>query len=140
MNTPPSLIDLLFVITPHSLLLDIAGPAEAFRLANLHRVRRGVAPRFHLRFASHEPKAVTSVGLPLADLESLPQTLNSPTWVVLVGQPSARANEVTPSSAATAQWLSRTLRDQLDAKDTPHRLITICSGTLLAARAGLMDD
>jgi transcriptional regulator GlxA family with amidase domain len=36
--------------------------------------------------------------------------------------------------------LSRTLRDQLDAKDTPHRLITICSGTLLAARAGLMDD
>ena len=29
-------IDLLFVIAPHSLLLDIAGPAEAFRLANLH--------------------------------------------------------------------------------------------------------
>ena len=27
-------IDILFVIAPHSLLLDIAGPAEAFRLVN----------------------------------------------------------------------------------------------------------
>ena len=45
------LIDLLFVIAPHSLLLDIAGPAEAFRLANLHRDARGQPPRFRLRFA-----------------------------------------------------------------------------------------
>ena len=45
------LIDLLFVIAPHSLLLDIAGPAEAFRLANLHREERGLPPRFRLRFA-----------------------------------------------------------------------------------------
>jgi len=45
------LIDCLFVIAPQSLLLDIAGPAEAFRLANLHRERRGQAPRFRLRFA-----------------------------------------------------------------------------------------
>src|SRR4029079_17866884 len=69
MNAPAALIDLLFVIAPHSLLLDIAGPAEAFRLANLHRARRGLPPRFHLRFTSHAPKALTSVGLPLASLQ-----------------------------------------------------------------------
>ncbi len=40
------LIDLLFVVAPDSLLLDIAGPAEAFRLANLHRHARGQPPRF----------------------------------------------------------------------------------------------
>ena len=45
------LIDVLFVIVPHSLLLDIAGPAEAFRLANQHRELRGLSPRFRLRFA-----------------------------------------------------------------------------------------
>lgn len=134
------MIDLLFVITPHSLLLDIAGPAEAFRLANLHRVRRGQEPCFHLRFASHASKAMTSVGLPLAELEPLPQTLSSPTWVVLVGQPSARVSDVTPSIVATAQWLNRTLHELLNAEDPPHRLITICSGTLLAARAGLVDN
>ena len=51
MITRADLIDVLFVIAPHSLLLDIAGPAEAFRLANLHRERRGLPPRFRLRFA-----------------------------------------------------------------------------------------
>ena len=140
MNAQSSLIDALFVIAPHSLLLDIAGPAEAFRLANLHRARRGLPPRFHLRFASHAPKTLTSVGLPLADLEPLPKLLSATTWVVLVGQPSARVNEVTPAIDATARWLSRTLREHVYAKRTPHRLITICSGTLLAARAGLVDN
>ncbi len=135
-----SLIDVLFVIAPHSLLLDIAGPAEAFRLANLHRARRGLAPRYQLRFTAHAPKTLTSVGLPLADLEPLPQSLSSATWVVLVGQPSARVNEVTPAIVATAHWLGCTLREPLHAKNTPHRLITICSGTLLAARAGLVDN
>jgi transcriptional regulator GlxA family with amidase domain len=134
------LIDVLFVIVPSSLLLDIAGPAEAFRLANLHRMRRGLGPYFHLRFASHEPKALTSVGLPLAELEPFPEALSSPTWVVLVGQPSGRVNDVTPPIVATTYWLSRTLREHLYSKDTPHRLITICSGTLLAARAGLVDN
>jgi len=140
MNTRSLLIDILFVISPNSLLLDIAGPAEAFRLANLHRTRRGLVPHFRLRFASHAPKAVTSVGLPLADLEPFPQNLSSPTWVVLVGQPSASVKEVTPPIVATARWLSRTLREHVYAKDSPHRLITICSGTLLAARAGLVDN
>ena len=37
-------IDLLFVIAPHSLLQDIAGPAEAFRLANLRLAERGRPP------------------------------------------------------------------------------------------------
>ena len=41
MITRAHLIDVLFVIVPHSLLLEIAGPAEAFRLANQHRERRG---------------------------------------------------------------------------------------------------
>jgi transcriptional regulator GlxA family with amidase domain len=139
MNAPSSQIDLLFVITPHSLLLDIAGPAEAFRLANLHRVRRGLAPRFNLRFTSDSPKALSSVGLQLADLEPLPESLSVPTWVVLAGQPSACVNDVTPTIVATARWLGRTLRKDLCAKDPSHRLITICSGTLLAARADLLD-
>ena len=45
MITRAQLIDVLFVIAPHSLLLDIAGPAEAFRLANQHREVRGLPPR-----------------------------------------------------------------------------------------------
>ena len=132
------LIDLLFVIAPHSLLLDIAGPAEAFRLANLHRERRGLPPRFRLRFAGPVAAPRTSVGLALAELEPLPDRLVSPTWVVLVGQPAAQLDRVTPPIAATARWLRLRFGETLVAGDTPHRVVAICSGALLAARAGLL--
>ncbi|MEO5817891.1 MAG: helix-turn-helix domain-containing protein [Gemmatimonadaceae bacterium] len=138
MITPAEPIDVLFVIVPHSLLLDIAGPAEAFRLANQHRAARGQSPRFRLRFAGPVATLPTSVGLSLAALEPLPQRLDVPTWVVVVGQPTAHTRQDTPALAATAQWLNEHLRDSLRDANTPHRLLTICSGTLLAARAGLL--
>ena len=138
-NTRLNPIDLLFVIVPHSLLLDIAGPAEAFRLANLRLAQRDLPPRFRLRFAGTLPDPVTSVGLSLGKLEPLPRSLDVATWVVLAGQPSLQVSRVTPAIIDTAKWLNRTLRGPLAAPATPHRLITICSGTLLAARAGLAD-
>lgn len=132
-------IDLLFVIAPHSLLLDIAGPAEAFRLANLHRAVRGMPARFRLRFTGPEPSIATSVGLSLADLEPLPDRLTAPTWVFLVGQPTAHVGRATGPVLTTAQWLNQMLGGALQAIDTPHRVVTICSGALLAARASLLD-
>jgi transcriptional regulator GlxA family with amidase domain len=134
------LIDVLIVISPHSLLLDIAGPAEAFRLANLHRARRRLAPRFRLRFAGPLATVRTSVGLAITELEPLPARLDAPTWVVLVGQPNVHVNQVTPAITATAQWLNRTLHRHLLVADSPHRLVTVCSGALLAARAGLLGN
>lgn len=132
------LIDLLFVIAPQSLLLDIAGPAEAFRLANDHRALRGLPPRFRLRFASPVVPVPTSVGLSLAGVEPLPKRLERPTWLLLVGQPSTHLHLVTPATVATAQWLNRLLLRSLRSVDNPHRLLTVCSGALLAARAGLL--
>jgi transcriptional regulator GlxA family with amidase domain len=138
MITRADLIDILFVIVPHSLLLDIAGPAEAFRLANQHREARGLSPRFHLRFAGPVATLQTSVGLSIAELEPLPQRLRTLTWVVVVGQPTVHTRQVTPAITTTAQWLNERLGDSLRDAGTPHRLLTICSGTLLAARAGLL--
>jgi transcriptional regulator GlxA family with amidase domain len=134
------LIDVLFVIVPHSLLLDIAGPAEAFRLANQHRELRGLPPRFRLGFAGPVTTPPTSVGLALADLVPLPEQLTTPTWVVVVGQPTAHVTQVTPEIALTAQWLRDRLHDALLDAHSPHRLMTICSGTLMAARAGLLGS
>jgi transcriptional regulator GlxA family with amidase domain len=133
-------IDVLFVIVPHSLLLDIAGPAEAFRLANQHREARGMPPRFRLGFAGPVATLPTSVGLTLCDLVPLPDELSTPTWVVVVGQPTAQMTEITPEITVTARWLNERLRDALSvpSANTLHRLVTICSGTLLAARAGVL--
>jgi transcriptional regulator GlxA family with amidase domain len=137
---PPraQLIDVLFVIVPHSLLLDIAGPAEAFRLANQHRELRGLPPRFRLTFAGPVATLPTSVGLSLGNLVDLPEQLDTPTWIVVVGQPTAHVMDVTPEITAAARWLRDRLHDALLDDDTPHRLVTICSGTLLAARANLL--
>ena len=99
MITRAHLIDVLFVIVPHSLLLDIAGPAEAFRLANQHREIRGLPPRFRLRFAAPNETQDTSVGLAIAGLEPLPQELCATTWVVVVGQPTEHLGDVTPAVA-----------------------------------------
>jgi transcriptional regulator GlxA family with amidase domain len=131
-------IEVLFVIVPHSLLLDIAGPAEAFRLANWHRELRGLPPRFSLRFAAPKEIQDTSVGLSISGLEPLPKELRAATWVVVVGQPTKHLGGVTPAVMTTARWLKRLLGGSLHENSGGHRLVTICSGTLLAARAGLL--
>ncbi|HTO72263.1 MAG TPA: helix-turn-helix domain-containing protein [Gemmatimonadales bacterium] len=132
------IIDLLFVVSPHSLLLDIAGPAEAFRLANLHRQARGLPPRFRLRYAGPLATVTTSVGLQLVELEPLPERFTAPTWVVVVGQPSARVAQTTLPILQAADWLRRTVGRMIERGDETHRLVGICSGALLAARAGLL--
>jgi transcriptional regulator GlxA family with amidase domain len=131
-------IDVLFAVVPHSLLLDIAGPAEAFRLANWHREIRGLPPRFRLRFAAPAETLDTSVGLSISGLEPLPQVLDAPTWVVVVGQPTRHLGKATPAVLTAARWLNRLLGKSLAEGFGEHRLVTICSGTLLAARAGLL--
>ena len=139
MNTRAHPIDVLFVVVPHSLLLDIAGPAEAFRLANQHRARRGLPPRFRLRFTAPVESLDTSVGLSIAGLEPLPDALCTTTWTVVVGQPTEHLGDVTPAVTTAARWLHRIVGAALKDRSGSHRLVTICSGTLLAARAGLLD-
>jgi transcriptional regulator GlxA family with amidase domain len=131
-------IDVLFVLTPRSLLLDLAGPAEAFRLTNQHLKRAGKPPRFRLRFTGARRELDSSVGLSLAGLEVFPKDWPTPTWVVLVGQPSEVLDAPDRASIDTAQWLGRSFAAALADASAGHRLVTICSGTLLAARAGLL--
>jgi len=129
-------IDVLFVVTPQVLLLDLAGPAEAFRIANQRLVRDGKSPRFVLRFGGAAPTQRSSVGVTLAGLEALPDTLPNPIWVVLLGQPSEQRRRTDPATQACADWLRRSVAPLL--AQPQHRLVTVCAGTLLAARAGLV--
>ena len=137
MRGPSEPIDVLFVVTPRSLLLDLAGPAEAFRLSNQHLERGGGAPRFRLRFTGAQTMVESSVGLQLTGLAPFPTALPAPTWVVLIGQPNEVLAKPDAGTRETAHWLAHTLAPLL--VDRPqHRLVTICAGSLLAARAGLI--
>ena len=140
MNPGTAPVNLWFVVLPDTLLLDLAGPAEAFRLANQQCARRGLPPAFQMHFVSPTPQATSSVGLPLDGLSPLPDTLPAPSWVWLLGRPG-EAREVVrhePPWLVTRDWLNRVLGPSLHTPATPHRLLTVCSGALLAADAGLL--
>jgi len=122
------------VLTPRTLLLDVAGPMEVLRRANL--VQEHVC--FDVRYISPTRKLRTSVGLTLADIAGLPRTLPPGAMVVVGGSADTLIDGAiaTPIDAEhegrIVAWLRATI-------SPGHRLITICSGALLAARAGLLD-
>jgi transcriptional regulator GlxA family with amidase domain len=130
-------IEVWFVLPRGSLILDWAGPAEAMRFAN-HEVMQGnpqARAAFRLRFAAPQPRALSSVGAWLCDLEPLPETVSAPAWLVVVGKVGtgqSRADD--REDRAVVEWLAR-LRPGRDGL----RLVTICTGALLAAAAGLLD-
>jgi transcriptional regulator GlxA family with amidase domain len=133
------LIPVFVVVPPRLLLLDIAGPLEVLRQAN--RVQNSV--RFEVRYIGPAPSLQTSIGITVAGIEPLPQELPPRSWVVVAGDvehimlcggahdPGKPAADEQAEKALVA-WLKTTVRPG-------HKLITICTGALIAARAGLMD-
>lgn len=133
-------VEVLFVVLPETLLLDLAGPAEAFRLANQALARQGRAPLWRLHFVGPHSGVRSSVGVMLSELAPLPPSLDSPSWVFLLGRPGEAPAVVRGQRPwlATRHWLNQVVRPALAAPHTGHRLLTVCSGALLAADAGLL--
>lgn len=127
------MIDVVFVLLPHSLILDWAGPAEAFRIANQLLTHHGKAGQFRLRFVGPDAQTCSSVGAMVSCIEPLPAPLANPTWLVLVGMPGSRVDAEARAARHAVQWL-RHLRPGHGGL----RLITICAGAVLAAHAGLL--
>lgn len=134
------MIDIVFLVLPQTLLLDLAGPAEAFRLANQQRQARGLAPAYRLRYVGPQAAADSSVGLTLAGIEPLPKRLAPATRVVLLGQLSGRESPLQRPLHATwaeaRRWLAQVVAPALDGGGA--ELMTVCAGALLAADAGLL--
>ncbi len=129
------IVPVLFVLLPNVLMLDLAGPAEVLRLASQLEGPNGLD--FDLQYVSPVPSLQSSIGLPLAGLAPLPETLVPGTMVVLVGSTTnlspAGQLEFESASAAVTDWLRRVF------EPSAERLVCICAGALSAARAGLLD-
>lgn len=142
---PPALrpppIDILFLVLPETLLLDLAGPAEAFRLANQLLQARSEGPAFRMHFLGAQAQAISSIGLAVSGLAPLPDRLPARSWVVVMGRPGL--DEPLPRTQRNGwmparHWLARVVGPALENPASGHRLLTVCAGALLAADAGLV--
>lgn len=113
-----------FTLCPQFLLLDLAGVAEVFRCAS----ELG-GPRFALHFVGPRAKVQSSVGAPLS-IRPLPPRLPADAVVAVIG--TRTQGKDLRAENELAGWLRDQVRPQ-------HWLVCICSGALLAARAGLLD-
>lgn len=130
----PRVIPVIVVIQPRVLLLDVAGPIEVLRKANL--IQSEV--RFDVSFAGPADHCGSSIGLHLAGLAALPEYVPDNAFVVVsgdtdepLGRQNARADDDEHQSAIV-RWLRKSVRPGTT-------LVSICNGSLLAARAGLFD-
>jgi transcriptional regulator GlxA family with amidase domain len=127
-------VPVIVVLPPRSLLLDVAGPIEVLRRANL--IQEQV--NFNVRYVGASRSLRTSIGLSIAGIEPLPHSLPDDAMIVLAGNVdtfidgSGAAPDDEPQEREIVDWLRARIRPG-------HRLVMICSGSVLAARAGLLD-
>ena len=132
-------IQVYVVLPPRLTLLDIAGPMEVLRRANIEQTD----VHFDVHYIGASPTILTSIGLPVSSIEPLPITLPDGAMVVLAGDvdevmtcPSrtdgGKFNMDATHQAAIVKWLRGAVRPG-------HTLISICSGALIAGQAGLLD-
>ncbi|MDR3437476.1 helix-turn-helix domain-containing protein [Telmatospirillum sp.] len=131
----PVTVPVVVVLPPRTLLLDVAGPIEVLRKTNLLQNRL----RFTVTYVAAAETVASSIGLPLTGIAPLPDCLPDDAFIIVAGATDEvmGSNDRSPAedeadAMATVDWLRRTVRPC-------HLIVSICSGALLAARAGLLD-
>ena len=119
--------EVLLAVLPDVVLLDVAGAAEPFRMANTQ------APgSYRLRFVGPETAVRAAVGLHLSKLEPLPQRVTDGAIVVITGVSSAAFDIDSQAVTKLAGWL----RDTVSAGGVT--VMSVCAGALIAAKAGVL--
>jgi len=118
--------EVVFALLPRVVLLDLAGPADAFRNANTK-----VADSYRLRFVAAVPNLPSAVGLELGGLEPLPAELPDGAIVVLTGIAGSSIPLEAPETRAVIDWLASGVTQN-------GMLLCVCSASVVAAKAGLL--
>lgn len=115
-----------FVTLPGVMALDLAGPAEALRLAG----------QFTLHYIGPQPEVVMSTGLTVSHLQPLPESLPKGSILIMPGVAESAENFASPVAQIACDWLYQQ-KSAIEAGSLT--LVCICSGSLLAGKAGLLD-
>ncbi|MCF2857763.1 helix-turn-helix domain-containing protein [Pseudoalteromonas sp. SMS1] len=113
-----------FVLVPDTLPLDFAGPLQVF----LEARRLGIS--YDIKYVSASAHFALDGGLRLQNLDALPAQLKLEDVIVLPGCNNAFSIYTTDAAQETIQWLKHTI--------TQQTVLTICSGAVIAAKAGLL--
>ncbi|KQN53833.1 helix-turn-helix domain-containing protein [Erwinia sp. E602] len=119
-------IPVYFVTLPGVMTLDITGPAETLALAG---------DAFALRYIGPDETVLSSTQMFISRIEPLPETLPDGCLLVLPGVSDSTVWFDTPQALAARHWLMR-MQPAIHAQRIT--LVCICSGSLLAAKAGLL--
>jgi transcriptional regulator GlxA family with amidase domain len=122
--------EVCFVLPPALILLDLAGAADAFRIA----ASMGLPVRLRMLAPVVAGESTpTALGVSLTGIEPLPAQLGDHALIVVCGA-TGSGDEVlsSPASAALVAWLRRH-------GGNGRPLACVCSGALMAAAAGLLD-
>lgn len=121
-----------FVLYQDAVILDLAGPMQAFTIANEEQARRGHPPAYAVRTLTlAEGPVMTSAGLKvLGDaVFDQPHSLKDVDTLLVVGGPGIDA---TLEVEGFLRWLRQ-------AAGQVRRLGSVCSGAFALAEAGLLD-
>lgn len=116
-----------FVILPDVVLLDVAGAAEAFRMAEQQR-----PGSYELKFISPSATVRSGVGLELHKLGPLPKKIPADALIVVTGIIGSDIRFDTPHMQSLIEWLPTATNTE------SVRLMCVCAGSVIAAKAGLL--
>lgn len=120
-------IPVWFLMVPGIVSLDVTGPAETLKLAG---------GAFALRYFGPEESIMTSTDMTISRIEPLPDRLPAGSLLVVPGVHDSGTCFDTPQGIAARHWL---MRQQPDIHAQRITLVCICSGAILAAKAGLLS-
>jgi transcriptional regulator GlxA family with amidase domain len=119
--------DVVFVLQPQIVLLDLAGPADAFRAA-----AKIVPGSYRLQYVADRSSMSAAGGLSFSGLQPLPARLAPASILVLMGTMAPPSAADDPATLRLLGWLHAT------AGSGSGMLMCVCAGSVLAARAGLL--
>ena len=117
----------MFAILPELVLLDVAGAADAFRIAE-----REAPGNYQLRFVSTQSTVRAAVGLHLDKLEPLPEHVPDHSVIVVTGVTSKGLRLDSAPATTLMRWLTHAMDNET------VTLMCVCAGSLLAAKAGVL--
>lgn len=116
----------IFALLPRAVLLDIAGPAEAFRVAE-----KTVPGSYALSFVGSTRTIETAVGMEIGSVRPLPRRVEDHSIVVVTGVTGTIDFESEPI-IKLCEWLREIMTNET------ITLMCVCAGAVVAASAGLL--